>query len=144
MSSRREILSSALVLAGTAGTLRANGTPAQGTNPSAGTGHPLSAAEAASKVVPSAYQYAPGDVRRYGLVANRSDAATANARALKALVAPTGAFVGTIFFPNETGADVYHFDDVIPFHDGTHIDLQSSTLEFSKPPTATDTNSGFI
>jgi hypothetical protein len=144
MSSRREILSSVMVLAGTAGTLRANGTPAQGTNPSAGTRYPLSAAEAASKVVPSAYQYAPGDVRRYGLVANRSDAATANARALKALVAPAGAFVGTIVFPNETGADVYHFDDVIPFHDGTHIDLQSSTLEFSKPPTATDTNSGFI
>jgi hypothetical protein len=144
MNSRREILASALVLAGTAGPLRANTATARGVNPFGGTAYPLTAAEAASKVVPTAYQYAPGDVRRYGLVANRSGAATANANALKALVAPTGSFAGNIWFPNETGTDVYYFDDVIPFHDDIHVDLQASTLEFSKAASKTDTNSGFV
>jgi hypothetical protein len=143
MKSRREILSSALALAGAAAPARESGA-AQSASATGVAAYPVTAAEAASKIVPRSYQYPPGDVRRYGLVANSRDAAGANARALKALVAPAGSFAGPIWFPNETGADVYHLDDVIPFHDDIYIDLQASTLEFSKTASPADTNSGFI
>lgn len=100
--------------------------------------YPQTAAEAA------AYEYAPGDVRRYGVIANNPHAATTNARALRALVAPTGTFTGKIWFPNASESDVYYFNDVIPFHDDIHVDLQASTLEFAKAAVAADANSGFV
>jgi hypothetical protein len=94
--------------------------------------------------VPAADKYAPGDVRRYGVIANHPHAATTNARALRALVAPNGSFTGKIYFPNPGGADIYYFNDIIPFHDDIHVDLQASTLEFAKDAVAADANSGFI
>jgi hypothetical protein len=144
MNTRRKLLSGALVLAGTAAPLGTRAAAAQGSRSGEGMTFPQSASEAAAKVVPAAYQYAPGDVRRYGVIANNSNAATANARALRALVAPTGTFTGTIWFPNASGSDVYYLNDVIPFHDDIHVDLQGSTLEFAKEAVAADAGSGFI
>jgi hypothetical protein len=63
MNMRRKSLSGALVLAGTA---------AQNQDQQ----FPRSAAEQAAKAVPAAYQYAPGNVRRYGVIANNPNAAT--------------------------------------------------------------------
>jgi hypothetical protein len=143
MNTRRKILSGVLALAGTARPFGASAA-AQGTPSPGGMAYPQTAAEAASRVVPNAYQYAPGDVRRYGVIANDPNAATTNVRALRALVAPTGTFTGKICFPNASGSDVYYLNDVIPFRDDIHVDLQASTLEFTKDAAATDTNSGFI
>jgi hypothetical protein len=144
MNSRRTMLSSTLALLGMgASSSRAIGAAREVAAPS-GVAYPRTAAESASNVVPADYQYAVGDVRRYGLAANRPDAAASNARALAALLAPTGAFAGNIWFPNNTGSDVYYFDDVIAVHDDIHIDLQGCTLEFSKAATKTDSNSGFF
>lgn len=144
MKSRRQMLAGALALTGTTAPLLPSLAVTPGNGSPEGHVYPQTAAEAASGVVPVAYQHSPGDVRRYGLVANRPDAATANARALRALVAPAGAYAGKIWFHNDSGADIYHFDELIPFHDGIHIDLHSCTLAFSKPATASDSNSGFI
>ena len=143
MNTRREILSGTLALAGTAGPLaaRAPATPEGSTD---GVPYPQSRAEAAAGIAPVAYQYPPGDVRRYGVTANDPHAASANVRALRALVLPSGTYTGRICFPNASGADIYYLDDVIPFHDDIHVDLQASTLEFAKEATAADTNSGFI
>jgi hypothetical protein len=84
------------------------------------------------------------DVRRHGVVPNKAEAAAANTAALAALVSPTGGFSGDLVFPNTTGSDVYYFNDMIPFHDGVHIDLMNSTLHFSKIGDARDTNAGFL
>ena len=88
--------------------------------------------------------YPANDVRHYGIVPNRAAAAPANTAALAALVSPAGAFSGELVFPNTTGQDVYYFNDVIPFHDGIHIDLMKSTLNFTKIGVARDTNAGFL
>jgi hypothetical protein len=88
--------------------------------------------------------YFPGDVRRYGLLPNNEAAAAENTRALKALCAPGGALHGSMCFPNTTGSDVYYLNDIIAFQDGTHVDLQGSTLHFHKDGEKGDTNSGFI
>ena len=88
--------------------------------------------------------YPAGDVRRYGVVPNRAAAATPNTAALAALVNPAGGFSGDLVFPNTTGADVYYFNDMIPFHDGIHINLMKSTLNFSKIGVAGDGNAGFL
>jgi hypothetical protein len=144
MNTRRKVLSGALALAGTAAPYGARAATAQSAGLADGMAYPQSAAEAASKVSPAALEYPPGDVRRYGVVANDPNAATTNARALRALVAPAGTFTGTIWFPNVSGSDVYYLNDVIPFHDDIHVDLQASTLEFAKEAVATDANSGFI
>jgi hypothetical protein len=144
MNTRRKILSGALALAGAARPFGASAAATQGADSPDGMAYPQTAAEAASKVVPIVYQYAPGDVRRYGVIANHPDAATTNVRALRALVAPTGAFAGKIWFPNTSGSDVYYLNDIIPFHDDIHVDLQASTLEFTKAAAAADSNSGFI
>ena len=125
MSTRRTLLSSALALV-SAGAARAAG-----------------AAPAVSAAAQDA-RFAPDDVRRYGLVPNNPAAAAANTAALKSLVAPSGGFRGNLAFPNSTGNDVYYLNDIIPFHDGIHLDLQSSTLHFSKPGVKSDTNAGFI
>lgn len=142
MNSRRDVLSGALGLAGTATTLRL--VAAQAQDPGAPAPYPRAAADPASKVAPIAGEYTPGDMRRYGLVPNLPGAASSNTRALKALVAPGGTFAGRLLFPNSTGADIYYFDDFIPIRDDVHIDLQGTTLEFSKSAAKTDTNSGFI
>jgi hypothetical protein len=88
--------------------------------------------------------YPADDVRRYGIVPNQAAAATVNTVALAALVSPAGGFSGSLTFPNTTGEDVYYFNDMIPFHDGVHIDLMNSTLNFSKIGVARDTNAGFF
>lgn len=88
--------------------------------------------------------YPPDDVRHYGILPNDPSLASANTAALKALVNPAGSFTGSLFFPNTTGADVYHFNDLIAFHDGIHLDLRSSTLNFRKTGVARDSASGFI
>lgn len=88
--------------------------------------------------------FGPNDVRRCGVVANQAAAAAANTTALASLVSPAGGFSGNLVFPNTTGQDVYYFSDMIPFHDGIHIDLMSSTLHFSKLGVARDTAAGFL
>jgi len=88
--------------------------------------------------------YPPNDVRHYGLVPNSPAAASANTTALQALVRPAGTFTGQLTFPNTTGADVWHFNDLIAFHDGVHLDLLGSTLSFVKTGVARDSASGFI
>src|SRR5437879_3636869 len=51
------------------------------------------------------------DVREYGVVANSPGAATANTRALQALLDPnTSGPAGLVVFPNTAGHDVYHFN----------------------------------
>jgi hypothetical protein len=97
----------------------------------------LSAAQAANS-------YPANDVRHYGVVPNNAAAATANTAALTALVSPSGSFSGDLVFPNAGGQDVYYFNDMIPFHDGVHIKLMNSTLNFSKVGVAHDTNAGFL
>jgi hypothetical protein len=144
MNTRRKILSGAIALAGTAGPFGARAAATRDAGATGGVPFPQSAAEAASSIVPAAYEYPPGDVRRYGVTPNDPRAATANSQALRALVAPTGEFTGTIWFPNASGADIYYLNDVIPFHDDIHVDLQASTLEFAKEAVAADANSGFI
>jgi hypothetical protein len=88
--------------------------------------------------------FAPSDVRHYGVVPNSPAAAAANTAALTELVKPGASFTGNLTFPNTTGSDVYYFNDMIPFHDGVHIDLMSSTLKFSKIGVTRDTNAGFL
>ena len=102
----------------------------------------------AGSLVPSglvlATEYPAGDVRKYGLIANKPEAATANTSALKALVAPQGTFTGNLYFPNATGSDLYYFNDVIAFREGIHLDLMKSTLTFTKTGSKEDAYTGFI
>lgn len=129
MSTRRSILTSALALT--------SAQVAIGAGVSAGTSAgPAGASDTALN--------SSGDVRRYGLIPNRADAAAENTRKLKALIAPDGILRGNISFPNSGGGDVYHLNDIIAFRDGTHIDLQGSTLHFHKTGEKSDTNSGFV
>src|ERR1700722_7417913 len=117
MSTRRTLLTGALTLAAARGAVGAN----QSQTP-----------------------YSLGDVRRYGIVPNDEAAAAENTRALKALVAPEGTFRGYLTFPNTTGSDIYHLNDIIAFRDGIHVDLQGCTLRFKKKGVKSDTNAGFI
>jgi hypothetical protein len=127
MSTRRTLLTGALALAG-------GGAAAVGAEAPPAAGAPGRSSPA----------LAPADVRHYGLVPNKPEAAAENTRALKTLVAPGGGFRGTLAFGNTTGSDVYHLNDIIPFADGIDIDLQGSTLRFTKQGTKSDTNAGFI
>jgi hypothetical protein len=88
--------------------------------------------------------YPANDVRHYGVVPNNAAAATANTAALTALVSPSGSFSGNLVFPNTSGKDVYYFNDMIGFHEGIHIDLMTSTLNFTKIGVARDSASGFL
>jgi hypothetical protein len=144
VSTRRKILSGALGLAGAAAPLGARAAVSRKISTAAGAPYAQTRTEAIANIVPVAYQYPPGDVRRYGVTANDPRAASANVRALRALVLPSGTFTGRLCFPNASGADVYYLNDVIPFHDDIHVDLEASTLEFAKDAVAADTNSGFI
>jgi hypothetical protein len=130
MSTRRTLLSGALALASARTAIGADTAAAAGAA-GAGVNH-------------SGTPYMPGDVRRYGLIPNSEAAAPDNTKALRALVAPGSAFGGNVTFPNTTGSDVYHLNDIIPFRDGIHVDLQGSTLRFSKIGVKDDTNTGFI
>ena len=123
MNMRRKLLSGGLGLAGTVSALVARAAATSESGAAGGLPYPQSGAEAASNIVPVAYQFQPGDVRRYGVIANDRNAASANVRALRALVLPSGKFTGKICFPNDSGADIYYLNDVIPFHDDVHIDL---------------------
>jgi hypothetical protein len=88
------------------------------------------------------------DIRRYGVVPNDAGAAHANTAALRQLCSPEispAGFAGGLKFPNTTGADIYHFDDIITFRDGIRLELQNCTLSFTKngaDPHAQ--NAGFI
>jgi hypothetical protein len=121
MSTRRSILTGAIAVASARAAAGAEGSATRSSTP-----------------------YPPGDVRSYGLVANSAANAGQNTSALKALVAPTGTFRGNLRFPNSTGSDVYYLNDIIPFRDGIHIDLEGSTLRFNKTGEKSDTNAGFI
>ena len=103
---------------------------------------PLGRAAAASG---AGNAFPPDEVRHYGIVPNRADAAAANTAALAALVSPTkGTFSGNLIFPNTTGKDVYYFNDMIAFREGVHINLMNSTLNFSKIGVARDSSTGFL
>jgi hypothetical protein len=143
MSSRRQVLTNGFLAAGAIGGAR-SAAAAVPAGSSATIAYPRTAAEELSNVVPASLGFAPGDVRRYGILANQPSASPVNTRALKALLAPTGSFAGSLWFPNQTGSDVYHFEDVVPIRDGVHIDLQGCTLEFSKRAEKSDSNSGFL
>ncbi len=85
-------------------------------------------------------------VTDYGVVADDQGAASANVAAMRRLVSPavdggSSSYEGTILFP---GGKIYYFDDVIPFRDYIHIDLQGSTLHFSKIGDEKDRSSGFL
>lgn len=84
------------------------------------------------------------DVRHYGIVPNVEAAASTNTAALSALVNPRGAFTGSLFFANTTGSDIYHFNDLVAFHDGIRLDLRGCTLSFRKTGNPRDAASGFI
>lgn len=101
------------------------------------------AEEANSLITPTNAQYLPGDVRRYGIVADDTGAATANTTALQALCdnSVTNGYLGTVSFP---GRGTYHFDDKIPCRNGLHFDLMGSTLKFTKTGDANDTDHGAI
>ena len=83
-------------------------------------------------------------MRHYGIVPNVEAAASTNTAALSALVNPAGPFTGDLFFANTTGTDIYHFNDLIAFHDRIHLDLRGCTLSFKKTGSAHDAASGFI
>jgi hypothetical protein len=105
---------------------------------------PTTTAEAGT-VTNNLYPY--GNALRYGIVPNSSGAAAANTTALKALVSyglhNTG-WTGNLVFPNTTGADVYYFSNYIDFRPGIDVDLNWSTLNFTKAADGTDPNSGFV
>jgi len=88
------------------------------------------------------------DVRRYGVVPDDANAAHANTLALKKLCSPEisrHGFAGLLRFPNSSGSDIYHFDDIITFRDGISLDLQNCTLKFVKAGSDPHAqNAGFI
>jgi len=145
MSTRRHVISGALVLAGAGSIVRSGGGAAASAG-GAGSSPRFASTEAETRnaLVPINEEFPPGDVRRYGIVANDATNASANTGALRKLVAPAGNYTGRISFPNASGADVYHFDGVIAFHDDVRVDLLGSTLRFHKVSEPGDTNSGFI
>jgi hypothetical protein len=81
-----------------------------------------------------------------GLVAGDPSAADANTRLLKQLVSPpeyggSGTFSGDVVFGS---SKIYYFNDVVAFKDDIHLDLQQSTLHFSKQAETRDQSSGFL
>lgn len=86
------------------------------------------------------------DVRQAGIKPNSADAASANTKALRSLVAPgTRSGERSLRFPNPSGGENYYFDDVIPIADGTRMDLCGSKLSFVKKTVdPADDYSGFL
>jgi hypothetical protein len=140
---RRRDLVKALI-ASTSGALLVRRSPAAQT--AASPGDPRTQAEATAGATPVGTSFAPGDVRRYGIIANSQDAATANTNALVALLNPGGTGpTGRIVFANTTGADTYYFNGMVPVRDKVQLDLDGCTLDFSKPYVpATDDGMGFL
>ena len=102
-------------------------------------------AESSASITPTDFTKEPGDMQRYGIVANSSGAATANTTAIKSLLDPTTTGPkGNFWFDNTTGADVYHFNDRVPIRDDVHIDLRGCTLQFTKTGDATDSDTGCL
>ena len=142
MRTRRTLLSGALALAGACAAVFAAAPGSERPNPNRNSSNCPETGASGAK--PPVSLYPSGDVRRYGLVPNCKEAAAENTRALKTLVAPSAGFRGNLTFPNTTGSDVYYLSDIIPFNDGIRLDLQGSTLHFSKAGVKGDTNAGFI
>ena len=143
MSTRRRVISGALAFAGVGG-VEFGTSEAAGSGATIGAKYPMVEGEALGKLVSINDGFPPGDIRRFGIVANRAAAASANTAAFRALVTPAGNFTGSLRFPNVSGADVYYFDDVIVFHDDVRVDLSGATLKFHKLSEVEDTNSGFL
>ena len=143
MSTRRQVISVAVAIAGVGGVELGTNEVARSAAAAAGK-YPIIGGEALGKLVSINDGFPPGDIRRYGIVANDPAAASANAKAFKELVAPAGKFSGSVRFPNVSGSDVYHFDDVIVFHDDIRVDLSGSSLMFHKISQLDDANSGFL
>lgn len=110
--------------------------------------NPQTTAEIAGGITPVDYSFRAEpiyDVRRVGVIPNDLTKATANTTAIKALLDPTKAgIVGAVATVNSTGADIYHFNNIVPIRDGIDLKLCRSTLSFSKVAEATDTGSGFL
>lgn len=110
--------------------------------------YPRTPAEIIGGVTPTSLVYAPGDVRRYGIVPNVLAAAGTNTASIRAAYANSVSVLGpngAIWFPNTTGSDIYYFNDIIDFRDGCKIELNNCTLSFTKAvPTAHDTSAGCI
>lgn len=112
--------------------------------------YPQTAAELSASVTPTNLgrrNAAPYDLRRVGLIANDSSngTRTANTAALQALfnpdvTGPTGKFV----LPNESGADTYYFNGIIPFRQGVHILGENCRLHFAKTYASGDDHAGFL
>jgi len=140
MNTRRNVISGALAFAGVGGV----GYGTKGAAAATGARYPITEVEAYGKLMPTNDGFPPGDVRRFGIIANDPAAATSNTKAFRALVSPEGTFTGVIWFPNVSGTDVYHFDGIIVFHDNVRIDLLGSKLRFHKVSEAADRASGFL
>src|SRR3990167_7555548 len=89
-------------------------------------------------------------VKDYGVVSGDSSTAvrTANVTALRKLISPTAdggdtpTRTGTVIFP---GGETYYFNDVVTIRDGIHLDLNNSTIDFTKAAyDATENSSGFL
>ena len=109
---------------------------------------PTATAESNAGLTPVASQeHPPGNVLRYGIVANNPGAAGANGAILGKILNATTGLTGLITFPNTTGKDVYYFNGIAYQANpaGVSIELSSSTLDFSKTYNrGTDDAHGFI
>lgn len=112
-------------------------------------GHKITPAETAAGVTVVNYAYLPGNMLRYGLVANNTGSTiiAANTAIIAALLNPliTAGPIGQFVFPNRSGADIYTFNDLFAMRDGCKLDLQGCTLSFVKSAsTGNESVAGFI
>jgi hypothetical protein len=108
---------------------------------------PVTAAETKAGLAPiAAQQYPTGNALRYGILANNSEAASANSAVLAKIFNAITGLSGLITFPNSTGMDIYYFSGIAyQCMPGTSVDLMGSTLSFSKTyDPRTDDTHGFI
>jgi len=109
--------------------------------------YPTTDAETNSGVVPTDQlkSTAPYDVTRVGIAAGSLGAATDNTAAAIQLFDPTkNGIKGDVFFPNNSGTDTYYFNDMIQLRDGLRLNLNWSTLDFTKTYAAADDLMGFL
>jgi hypothetical protein len=108
---------------------------------------PLTAAEANAGFTGSSINFARpyGNIQRYKIVANNAGATSANSTAFALLTNPTvDGPVGDFYFPNDSGTDVYYFNDLFQIRGGMHFDLQCCTLNCTKTITAADSLSALF